>query len=82
MELSGQSALSETVLSVIKHTLSDTVRARSWYREFRKNCSDVYCRQHQASYERDTSSAVWRFATAYIFLRCIVAESHAESLSI
>jgi len=34
--LYGQRALSETVFSVIKRTLGDTVRARSWYREFRQ----------------------------------------------
>ncbi|MDF9748441.1 IS5 family transposase [Natrinema salsiterrestre] len=34
--LYGQRALSETVFSVIKRTLGDTVRARSWYREFRE----------------------------------------------
>ncbi|ELY60980.1 IS5 family transposase [Natronococcus jeotgali] len=34
--LYGQRALSETVFSVIKRTLGDAVRARSWYREFRE----------------------------------------------
>ncbi len=34
--LSGQRALSETVFSVIKRTLGDAARARSWYREFRE----------------------------------------------
>ena len=34
--LYGQRALYETVFSVIKRTLGDAVRARSWYREFRE----------------------------------------------
>ncbi len=34
--LYGQRALFETVFSVIKRTLGDAVRARSWYREFRE----------------------------------------------
>ncbi|ELZ00745.1 IS5 family transposase [Natrialba aegyptia] len=34
--LYGRRALSETVFSVIKRTLGDAVRARSWYREFRE----------------------------------------------
>ncbi|MEY7851744.1 IS5 family transposase [Natrarchaeobius sp. A-rgal3] len=34
--LYGQRALSETVFSVIKRTLGNAVRARSWYREFRE----------------------------------------------
>jgi len=34
--LYGQRALSETVFSVIKRTLGDAVRARTWYREFRE----------------------------------------------
>jgi IS5 family transposase len=32
----GQRALSETVFSAIKRTLSNAVRARAWYREFRE----------------------------------------------
>jgi len=36
MELYGQRGLSETVFSVIKRTLGNAVRARSWYREFRE----------------------------------------------
>ncbi len=34
--LYGQRVLSEIVFSVIKRTLGDAVRARSWYREFRE----------------------------------------------
>ncbi len=34
--LYGQRSLSETVFSVIKRTLGNAVRARSWYREFRE----------------------------------------------
>ncbi|ELZ02139.1 ISH9-type transposase [Natrialba aegyptia DSM 13077] len=34
--LYGQRALSETISSVIKRTLGDAMRARSWYREFRE----------------------------------------------
>jgi IS5 family transposase len=34
--LYGQRGLSETVFSVIKRTLGNAVRARSWYREFRE----------------------------------------------
>ncbi len=34
--LYGQRALSETVFSVIKRTLGDAVRARSWYRVLRE----------------------------------------------
>jgi len=36
MELSTAREVSETVFSVIKRTLGNAVRARSWYREFRE----------------------------------------------
>lgn len=34
--LYGQRALYETIFSVIKRTLGDAMRMRSWYREFRE----------------------------------------------
>lgn len=35
-DLYGQRAISETAFSVLKRTLGETLRARSWYREFRE----------------------------------------------